>query len=53
MTAGLVWWAIILPHNRFVPRLLGFCRTMIEDAEQSNPAIKAYHERLRDKPTRH
>jgi hypothetical protein len=53
MMAGLLWWAITLPHNRFVPRLLGFCRAALEDAEASNPGIKAYHEAQREKPTKH
>jgi hypothetical protein len=53
MTAGLLWWAIALPSNRFIPRLLGFCRSVLEDAERSNPMIKAYHEAQRQKPTKH
>jgi hypothetical protein len=53
MTAGLLWWAIALPSNRFIPRLLGFCRSVLEDAESSNPMIKAHHEAQRQKPTKH
>jgi hypothetical protein len=53
MAAGLLWWAIKLPHARFVPHLLGFCRAIIEDAESRNPAIKAYHEARRENPTTH
>ena len=53
MASRLLWWAIVLPHRRFLPRLLGFCRAIIEDAEKNNPAIKAYHEREQEKPTQH
>ena len=53
MAAGLLWWAIKLPHARFVPHLLGFCRAIIEDAESRNPAIKADHEARRANPTTH
>ena len=53
MSAGLLWWAIKLPHARFVPHLLGFCRAIIEDAESRNPAIKADHEARREHPTTH
>ena len=53
MASRLLCWAIVLPHRRFLPRLLGFCRAIIEDAEKNNPAIKACHEREHEKPTHH
>ena len=53
MTGRLLWWAITLPHNQFVPRLIGFCRAILRDAER-NPAIKAYHDAQREENlTRH
>jgi hypothetical protein len=53
LTSRLLWWAIVLPHRRFIPRLLAFCRALIEDAESKNPSIKAYHDAQREKPTQH
>ena len=35
MTAGLLWWAITLPHESFVARLAGFCRAFVDDAERA------------------
>jgi len=52
MTSMLLWWALTLPHNRFVPRLLAFCRAILKDAER-NPSIKAYHDSLRENLTKH
>jgi hypothetical protein len=41
MMAELLWWAIALPDRRFYPRLLAFCRALLEgddEAQREQPA---------------